>query len=144
MDIKEKIKSLIQKYAGKQEMGCSATVLSVLSDLFNIKVEKQVMACLIGMEGGSNFKNDCGLLDGSLMFIGIMLSQQGLPEPLTKGICRQFTGSFEIEFGESSVINSCSNEGTCLSLTPENIFFVYKFIKNIAGENNPLQPAGKF
>ena len=64
------IKEVHHLYYDKDE-NCARTTLRCLSNLFSFPVGEDVLSSAIGMHGAGFYRAQCGLVEGSLMFIGL-------------------------------------------------------------------------
>lgn len=74
-------------------------MLTCLGTLFSTPIEEQTMHAAIGMHGAGGFGAQCGLVEGSLMFIGIYLSKQGATDAEIAKACHRFAQAFTTRFG---------------------------------------------
>ena len=70
------IKEVHHLYYDKDE-NCARTTLRCLSNLFSFPVGEDVLASAIGMHGAGFYRAQCGLVEGSLMFIGLYGTAKG-------------------------------------------------------------------
>lgn len=114
---------------------CATTTLIVLSELFNIPLEQQVLYASRGMYGAGGFRAQCGLVEGTLMFLGILGTEKGLDDTAIAGICYKYADEFTKEFG-SLLCRDLRPEGfndddpphLCEKLTIQSILFSERFI----------------
>jgi len=88
---------------------CAYTTLSILSRLFDTPLESQVLHAALGMWGAGGHRAQCGLVEGALMFIGILGARQDLDRDRISGLCSRYAQAFEERFGSL----------TCRELRPE-------------------------
>ena len=85
-------------YYWDEDVNCATTMLKILSEIYQIQLDNQVINAAIGMHGAGGYGAQCGLVEGSLMFIGILGRTRGvLPGEIT-GVCYSFAEEFEQEF----------------------------------------------
>lgn len=53
------------------DVNCASTMLHCLSILFSMPVSDDVFASALGMHGAGYYRAQCGLVEGTLMFIGL-------------------------------------------------------------------------
>lgn len=135
--MKSRIKELVHYYYWEKDVNCARTMLLSLSELFNIPIENQVVKAAIGLHGAGGFRAQCGLVEGSLMFIGIYFSQRGKSEDEITKLCFQFAESFQKEFSSIICFDLRPNgfldsdpPHLCEEITVEAIDFTYQFINN--------------
>ncbi|MDJ0803569.1 MAG: C-GCAxxG-C-C family protein [Desulfobacterales bacterium] len=87
----------------------------------------------------------CGLVEGGLMFLGIIGHDRRISEPKVVGACRQFGGTFEKRFG-SLLCRELHPEGfhpdnppqLCEDLTGRAIDYTLAFVEALLGSDRPL------
>ncbi len=90
--------------------------MTCLSELFETTVESQTIWSAVGLHGAGGYRAQCGLVEGTLMFIGIYLHVLGKFELRSTG------------FSESDPPHMCEN------LTCKGIEFAYQYISEIKKE----------
>lgn len=126
---------------------CAFTTLSIVSDLFAIALESQVMDCALGMWGAGGQRAQCGLVEGALMFIGVLGGHSGRNRDQISILCRSFARGFEERFG-SLVCRELRPEGfspenpphICEDLSKRAIRYTTRFLAD-AFELQPVPPA---
>ncbi|SHN65555.1 C-GCAxxG-C-C family protein [Desulfovibrio litoralis] len=120
------------------DMNCARTTMSCLSELFDLKIDKQTMNAAIGLHGAGCFRAQCGLVEGALMFIGIYLSEKGKTDQEISQACYLFAKQFTDKFGSLRCFDLRPNGFTendpphaCESLSVESIFNTYQFIRHL-------------
>lgn len=98
MPIEEYIKKRVAECYWHEDLNCATTMLVILSELHNIELHKQVIDSAIGMHGAGGFGAQCGLVEGSLLFIGILGKEKGLPTEKIIDLCASFAQQFEKKF----------------------------------------------
>lgn len=94
----EQISDQVHSCYWNMDLSCAATTLKTLSELFHIEVHPQVIESALGMHGAGKFGAQCGLVEGSLMFIGIYGSQKGIDKEKIEKLCYEFASSFQQQF----------------------------------------------
>jgi len=97
----------IEKFAARKvhhyywdlDINCASTMLNILSEIFSVDVNSQVLDAAVGMHGAGEFGAQCGLVEGSLMFLGIIGREKSMPDEAIIRICRDFAERFEHRFG---------------------------------------------
>lgn len=131
MNITEKVREL---YWDK-DINCARTTLICLGELFDLEYGSQVFHAAVGLHGAGGFGAQCGLVEGSLMFLGIYHSWLGKSDTEIAAICYDFAKAFTDKFG-SLTCRSLRPHGftendpphMCEKLTCEAISFTYHFI----------------
>ena len=83
----------------KEDINCARTALVCLSELFEITIEPQTIRSAVGLHGAGGYRAQCGLVEGTLMFIGIYLHGLGKSEDEIVAACYNFASAFEKAFG---------------------------------------------
>lgn len=96
--MKELINSRVYEYYWNQDLNCANTTLNVLSELFHTKLHPQVIEATFGLNAGRN-GTQCGLVEGTLLFIGIYGCQYNLEQNKIKENCQKLSINFQREFG---------------------------------------------
>jgi C_GCAxxG_C_C family probable redox protein len=97
--IEEYIKKRVSDYYWSKNVNCATTMLNILSELHEINLDRQVINSAIGMHGASGFGAQCGLVEGSLMLIGILGKEKGVSTEAIIDLCYCFAREFEEKFG---------------------------------------------
>jgi C_GCAxxG_C_C family probable redox protein len=96
--VNEKVHNLYWNH----DMNCSTTTLLTLSEIYHINLSSQVLDAVTGMPGVGRSGSLCGLVGGSIMFIGIRGKENGLEHEEIVIKCNNFVKGFEKEFGSLS------------------------------------------
>ncbi len=102
MKIEEYIKERVSDYYWRENVNCATTMLNTLAELHEIDLDRQVIHSAIGMHGAGGFGAQCGLVEGSLMLIGILGKEKGVPKEEIIHVCYCFAQEFEEKFGSLS------------------------------------------
>ncbi len=92
------IQSRVHQYYWKDNLNCATVVLKNLSETFGISLNQQVLDAAIGMHGAGGFRAQCGLVEGTLLFIGIFGKTRNISDQKIVELCRLFAQAFEHEF----------------------------------------------
>lgn len=132
-----KIKESVHHFYWDLDITCARTTLYCLSELMSIPVNKQTIQSAIGLHGAGGYRSQCGLVEGSLMFIGIFFSQNGKNDDEISDICYKFAERFTKEFLSLTCYHLRPNgfqendpPHACEELTVKAIEFTYNFIKS--------------
>ena len=138
--MKEYITTRVHELYWKQDINCARTSLICLSELFEITIEPQTIWAAIGLHGAGGYRAQCGLVEGTLMFIGIYFHKLGKTEAEIVSICYNFASAFEETFGslrclELRPTGFSENDPPhmCENLTCRAIEFAYHYILEIVG-----------
>lgn len=94
----ERISEIVKTSYHRDDVNCATTSLRVLSECFDVELNPQVFDAAVGMHGAGKFGAQCGLVEGSLLFLGISGRERGLSDTVIADLCRDFAESFEREF----------------------------------------------
>lgn len=108
------IDARVHEYYWKQDLNCAVTTLKILSELFCITIHPQVMDAAFGLNAG-RAATQCGLIEGSLMFIGVYGSREQIESSKIQELCQNFSKEFQQKFN-SLLCNELRPQGFC----PEN------------------------
>lgn len=121
-----------------EDRNCAYTTLKVIPALFGVSIDPQVMDAVTGMHGAGKFGAQCGLVEGSLLFIGIWGKERNLSDGEIEKICYTYAGKFQQEFG-SLLCRVLRPKGfspknpphLCEDLTVKSIIFVFEYISDL-------------
>lgn len=113
------IKETVHNYYWKEDINCAATTLLTLSKYFSIELSQQVVDSAIGMHGAGKYGAQCGLVEGTLLFIGIYGRHKNIKNEIIVRICNLFAEKFENEF--SSLLCSKLRPGGFNPEDPEHL-----------------------
>ena len=147
MDCDNYINDEVHKHYWDHDDNCAFTTLSIVSKLFAVPLESQVMDAALGMHGAGGHRAQCGLVEGALMFIGILGSRRGLNRDQVAGLCKSFAEGFERQF-DSLVCRELRPEGfapdnpphICEDLSKRAIRYTARFVADAFGQQ-PGSPA---
>jgi len=92
--IREKVHELYYTY----DVNCARTVLTLLSEIYHVDIEKQTYNATVGMHGAGGYGAQCGLVEGGLLFLGIYLEGK-ISEKEIISYCYDFAQQFTETFG---------------------------------------------
>jgi len=123
-----------------ENIHCTPTTLRALSQLFKIKLNEQVLHASEGMNGAGLYGAQCGLVEGALMFNGILSKHNGLCTEDILAICSEFAEGFERKLG-SLICRELRPEGfseeitehICEPRSVEAIIYAAEFLSDIFG-----------
>ena len=140
MESEQFVKERVKRYYWDDDINCATTALKILSEKFNIALTDQIVNAAIGLHGAGEYGAQCGLVEGTLMFLGIIGRSMGAPDQEIVKHCNDFASAFENRF--SSLLcrvlrpqgfNDANPPHLCEGLTCEaidfNIAFVEKFLQ---------------
>ena len=135
MQIDSLVKTKVSTYYWADDLNCATTTLKILAEAFKIELNKQVVDAATGMHGAGGYGAQCGLVEGTLMFLGIFLRKNNFADKVIVTSCRQFAEQFENRF-KSLQCSILRPEGfhrdnpphLCEALTCETLEFSIRFI----------------
>lgn len=138
MQIIELIENRVQHYYWDEDINCATTIIKTLAELFEIKLNNQLIDASVGMHGAGGYRAQCGLVEGTLMFLGILGREKGLDDEKIISVCYQFAEVFEKEF-KSLNCSILRPEGfkpdnpphLCEKLTVKAVHFAFKYISDV-------------
>ncbi len=105
----DRIQSKITRYFVNGDYNCAASTLLILSEEFDLPLSPQVIDAATGMNGAGKFQAQCGLVEGTLMFLGILGKNKELTTDEIVKSCYNYSIEFTGKFGSI----------TCKELRPE-------------------------
>lgn len=113
--------------------------MKILSEIFHCKLHPQVIEATYGLNAG-RIGSQCGLVEGTLMFIGVYGYQKRLDSPQIAELCDKLSKEFQNEFG-SVLCKELRPQGfspnnpphLCEKLTKRAAIFVSEFISMHGG-----------
>lgn len=141
MDTQEFVKRRVAECYWRDDVNCATTNLRTLSEVFQVELSAQLRDAAIGMHGAGKYGAQCGLVEGCLMFIGVLGRRSGIPDSTIVSWCNDFAGQFEHRFG-SLLCSALRPLGfkpgnlphLCEKLTCEAISFSIDFITKYLSE----------
>lgn len=127
------------------DWNCAVTTLRILGEVFDLAIDQQVLDAAIGMHGAAGYRAQCGLVEGALMFLGILGKDRGYPDEAVVETCYRFAETFEGRFG-SLLCRELRPEGfkpdnpphLCEDLTRRAILFDIDFVaERLSGREEP-------
>ena len=129
------IRQKVHELYWQQDINCARTTLICLAECFNATLQEQTLAAAIGLHGAGGYRAQCGLVEGSLMFIGIYGRMKGKTDRETARICYEFADCFIGKFGSLKCCDlrpggfrEDDPPHACETLTQDAIMFAYEFI----------------
>jgi C_GCAxxG_C_C family probable redox protein len=140
------INERVHHYYWNEDLNCATTILRILAEIFEINLCSQTVNSAIGMHGAGGFGAQCGLVEGSLMFIGIFGANQGYENEKIVKCCYNFSSEFQKNFG-SLVCSDLRLQGfkpdnpphLCEELTKKAVEFTVQYIARLVSSSTDLQ-----
>lgn len=117
MGEKKRIEERVHFCYWEENLNCTTTVLKVLGEIHDIAISQQVLDSALGMHGAGCYGAQCGLVEGSLLFIGIFGRARRFRDEQTVSACNSFAKAFEARFS-SLVCRELRPEGFSPELPP--------------------------
>ncbi|WP_088185745.1 C-GCAxxG-C-C family protein [Desulfosporosinus sp. FKA] len=99
MQYKYLIDKKVHNYYWNDDLNCATTTIKILSEIFQVNLSTHIIDAVIGMHGAGKYGAQCGLVEGTLLFIGIYGKQRSLSNDEIVNMCYDFAEKFEEEFG---------------------------------------------
>jgi C_GCAxxG_C_C family probable redox protein len=99
MDRTSFLRAKVHHYYWDDDVNCATAMLKVLAEMYGLELQDQVVDGALGLHGAGGFGAQCGLVEGVLLFLGILGKRQGWPANRTVCACKEFAGAFEQRFG---------------------------------------------
>ena len=93
------VSTKLDYFYNELDLNCAEASLKVLSEAFDFDLGQQLFDSASGMNGAGQFRAQCGLVEGPLMFMGAYLRSKQLSKDLVKISCQTFAKEFEANFG---------------------------------------------
>jgi hypothetical protein len=134
------VQKRVARYYWRDDINCATTSLKILSEHFDVPLSDQVIHAALGMHGAGEYGAQCGLVEGTLMFLGIWGRSLGLPDAVIIAACRAFAEGFEKRFQSLSCailrpagFDPANPPHLCESFTCEAIGFNINFLVEFLG-----------
>ncbi len=99
MIIDDFVKSRVAQCYWQNDFNCATTSLKILSEYFSIDLNSQIFDSALGMHGAGKYGAQCGLVEGPLLFTGILGRSLKMDDESIIKACNDFAGAFEKRFG---------------------------------------------
>ena len=134
--IKVLIDTRVHAYYWNEDISCIITTLKILSEIFHYKLHSQVIEAAYGLNAG-RIGSQCGLVEGTLLFIGAYGHEKGIASQDIAMLCQKFSSTFQDTFG-SVLCKELRLQGfspdnpphICESITKRAVAFSTEFISN--------------
>lgn len=140
MDTRSFVQTRVKNLYWDKDLNCATTNILILSEKFEIKLSNQVLDSAIGMHGAGKYGAQCGLVEGTLMFLGIIGKFKNIPENEIVSSCKMFAAEFEKKFSSLSCsflrpegFSEKNPPHLCEKLTCEAICFSIDFVERFIG-----------
>ena len=135
MDANNFIQKKVNRYYWQDDINCATTNLKILSEIFSIELSGQIIDAALGMHGAGKYGAQCGLVEGTLMFLGIIGRDRKISDDEIVDSCNEYAKQFENRF-QTLLCKVLRPEGfhednpphLCEDLTCEAVLFNVDFI----------------
>lgn len=88
----------VRDYYRIDNLSCTTAALKVLAEIHEVGLSRQVLDAAIGMHGAGRYGAQCGLVEGTLLFLGIFGRAREIPDERIVSACNSFARAFEERF----------------------------------------------
>lgn len=99
MDACEQITAWVHHCYWDKDFNCARTTLFCLSELCRLPLHPQISQAAVGLNGAGRTGAQCGLLEGALLFLGLLGASLGKTDEETVSLCGQYATAFQQRFG---------------------------------------------
>jgi hypothetical protein len=130
------VEDRITEYFVNGDYNCAISSLLILSEVFELPLEQQVIDAATGMNGAGRSQAQCGLVEGTLMFLGILGKKYDLSQDEIVDICYDYAAGFTNLFGSLNCrelrpegFKSENPPHLCRELANSSVHYGIQFIK---------------
>ncbi len=138
------IQEKVKEYYWNDDINCATTNLKILSEKYDIELSYQIIDSAIGMHGAGQYGAQCGLVEGTLMFIGIMGRKLAIPDNDIINACNEFAQQFENKYKSLSCdvlrpkgFSVDNPPHLCEDFTCQAVQFNIEFVAKFSAGNKP-------
>lgn len=142
------IAEIVRHSYHKLNLNCAKVTLIALGGIFDCRIEPPLLLAATAMNGAGRTRGQCGLLEGSLMFMGLYFGGHGLNDRDVVNIAGRFVEGFKKSFGSTGChelrpggFKKSDPLHLCEGLTVRTIAFSRDFIRAEAESRGFLAPA---
>jgi len=150
LDTQSFVQARVKHYYWEKDLNCAGTTLLILAEIFGVALADQVMDAAVGMHGAGGAGAQCGLVEGTLMFLGIIGRRRGIPNNDTVDGCQAFAQEFAGRFTslQCAVLRpegfaADNPPHLCEGLSGRAINFSVEFIRNRIGRLESAHPLSR-
>ena len=144
------IRNRVARYYWQDDINCATTTLKILAEHFDLPLSNQVIDAAVGMHGAGEYGAQCGLVEGTLMLLGIMGRSRAIADDAIISACRAFAGEFEKRFKSLSCailrpagFDPRNPPHLCEDVTCEAVTFSLDFIQGFLDGGGTLQTSNE-
>jgi len=137
MELEARIRELVHTYYWEHDLNCATCTLLILAQEFDVELHAQVLDAALGMHGAGGARAQCGLVEGGLMFLGVLGRARGISDEDIVDACRRYGTQFATRFGSLSCavlrpegFHPDNPPHLCERLTREAISFDARFVED--------------
>ena len=142
MDTNNFIHNKVNRYYWQDDINCATTNLKILSEIFSIELSDQIIDAALGMHGAGKYGAQCGLVEGTLMFLGIIGRGRKISDDEIVDSCNEYAKQFENRF-QTLLCKVLRPEGfhegnpphICEELTCEAVSFNIDFVTDFINKH---------
>ncbi len=142
-DTDRKIDELVRHYFRDLEINCATTTIKILGEFLGLEVSPQVLDSTVGLNGAGQHGAQCGLVEGGLMFLGMIGRERGISDDDIVAACDRYATEFEREFG-SMICSVLRPEGfnddnpphICEPVSCRAVKFSNRFVREFVGDKS--------
>ena len=136
MDYEKYIKDEVHHCYYDLDINCARTSMRIYCTLFSQKLPEELVKAAVGMHGAGRFGAQCGLIEGTLMFIGYHFLCLKIEESEAVAACHDIAVEITDRFGSLDCrdlrkggFNPDDPPHLCEGLSVDVITFSYSWIK---------------
>lgn len=100
MTLEELVTKRVENMYHDLDLSCVHTTLRILSEVFDTGLSQQIYDASAGMLGGGGcYGGQCGLVQGGIMFIGVLSAGQGHDKKTLEKNCFDYSAQADKELG---------------------------------------------
>jgi hypothetical protein len=99
LDLAQLVEDRVRECYWNHDWNCAVTTLRVLSEVYDVPLNQQILDAAVGMHGAGGYRAQCGLVEGALMFVGVTGRAQGLADGAIVERCYSLAQAFQTLFG---------------------------------------------
>jgi hypothetical protein len=138
-DLVEFIQQRVHQFYWEDDANCATAVLKILSEIFTVPLHQQLLDAAIGMHGAGGYRAQCGLVEGTLLFIGICGRRLEFSDAESIEHCRLFAEKFEHRFStllcrelRPEAFSEKNPPHLCEPLTIQALLFSIEFVTEVS------------
>lgn len=133
------VSTKLEYFFKELDLNCAEASLKILSEAFDFDLSQQLFDSASGMNGAGQYRAQCGLVEGPLMFLGAFLRSKEMSKDVVKISCQNFAKDFEEEFGSllcrdlrPGGFNDNDLPHLCEGMSRNAIVFTLNYVSNLS------------